>query len=435
MRRLTLLTTLLATLLAGLRADCTAAERPKTVRDCIWIWGHYEGSYDNDWGLPKNSPITPLQGARSMGVQNLIMIRYKGKPAPPYDAYAAQFRGLKKILWSVTGAGGVTSNADRDQTFALAAKMPNITGVFMDDFFHGTREEWPQWLAENNVRFPVVVTLTLPRPTAVDKIVLAQTTWKTGDYRTARFAVELSGDKVHFKEAARGSLPNVSGAEVALALPKGEVRAVRVRILGTHDTGKAKSCGLSQLRLHHGGRCLDLKDAAVESSSVYAGHPAKDMLRREAPASLSVEDLRQLRKRLTVGGRKLDLGVTLYVSQLDPRITAHLQQCDVVSLWTWESANLAHLEENLAKFQALMPGKRVLLGLYMWDFSDARKPMPVELMKKQCGLALRWLREGRIEGMIFLATNICDMNLEAVHWSRRWIAEVGDQPLGEGVRR
>jgi hypothetical protein len=82
----------------------------------------------------------------------------------------------------------------------------------------------------------------------------------------------------------------------------------------------------------------------------------------------------------------------------------------------------------MAKLHSIVPGKRVLLGLYMFDFGTGR-PMPVELMKKQCGLALKWLREGRIEGMIFLATNICDMNLEAVNWSRRWIAEVGGQPL------
>ena len=31
--------------------------------------------------------------------------------------------------------------------------------------------------------------------------------------------------------------------------------------------------------------------------------------------------------------------------------------------------------------------------------------------------------------MIFLATNICDLGLEAVEWTRQWIAQVGDQPL------
>ena len=144
---------------------------------------------------------------------------------------------------------------------------------------------------------------------------------------------------------------------------------------------------------------------------------------------MSVEQLQQLRPRLTVSGRKLDLGVTLYTFQLDKRIIAHLKYFDIVSLWTWEAADLAKLEKNLAKFQAIAPGKRVLLGLYMWDFSGKGRPMPLDLMKKQCNLALKWLREGRIEGMIFLATNLCDLNLEAVKWSRSWIAEVGDQPL------
>jgi hypothetical protein len=39
------------------------------------------------------------------------------------------------------------------------------------------------------------------------------------------------------------------------------------------------------------------------------------------------------------------------------------------------------------------------------------------------------LREGKIEGMIFLASNICDLDLETVEWTRRWIADVGDQSL------
>jgi hypothetical protein len=50
--------------------------------------------------------------------------------------------------------------------------------------------------------------------------------------------------------------------------------------------------------------------------------------------------------------------------------------------------------------------------------------MPLELMQKQCEIGLRWLREGRIEGMIFLASCICDIELETVEWTRRWIAEV-----------
>ena len=65
----------------------------------------------------------------------------------------------------------------------------------------------------------------------------------------------------------------------------------------------------------------------------------------------------------------------------------------------------------------------------MWDYGD-RKPIPVEVMERQCEAGLKWLREGRIEGIIFLPTCICDMELEAVEWTRRWIASHGPCPHG-----
>ena len=64
----------------------------------------------------------------------------------------------------------------------------------------------------------------------------------------------------------------------------------------------------------------------------------------------------------------------------------------------------------------------------MYDYGS-RKPMPVDLMQHQCELGLQWLRDGRIDGMIFLASCICDLELEAVEWTREWIQEVGDKPL------
>jgi len=426
-----------------------AAAEPQTVRDAMWMWGHYKGSYDKKaagrgWGLPGDSPITPVEGARSMGVPNMIMIRYSGKPKPPFDDYALPFRTLKKVMWSVTGMGGVTSKKERDSVFALAAKMPNITGVFMDDFLHYRAQRGaPQWLAKNNVRFPVLLTLTLPSPAAVDRLELVQSAWRTGDYRSGRFTVELSTDKKNFKQVVQGTMPKAPGARAEVALPKTKVRAVRIRIIGTHDTKKAESCGLSRVRLWQGKKRLDLKGVVVEASSQFPGHPPGNVLVDEAvendqpikpvPAAMSVEQLRQLRKRLTVNGRKLDLGVVLYTTQLDRRITPHLKHCDIVSLWTWRAVELANLEKNFARLQTLVPGKRILLGLYMWDFGT-KKPMPVDLMKKQCELALKWLRQGRIEGMIFLATNICDLDLETVNWTRRWIAKVGGQPLRRAKR-
>ena len=70
----------------------------------------------------------------------------------------------------------------------------------------------------------------------------------------------------------------------------------------------------------------------------------------------------------------------------------------------------------------------MLFGCYMWDFG-AQQPMPLDMMQKQTELGLQWLRARQVEGRIFLATNICDLKLETVEWTRKWSAQVGDQKL------
>ena len=434
-----------AAMFVGLQTPASAEEpapagppkRPTdgaTVRDRLWVWAHAVGSYDNAWGLPGNSRVTPLEGAQYLGVPNLIMIRYGGKPAPPFEAYAAAFKPLKRVFWSVTGAGGATSQEEREHVFRLAAKMPNIVGVFMGDFFHGGESEPPQWLAANSPRFPVMLTLRLAEPAAGTRLELTQSAWRTGDYRTATFAVDLPEAAGGWREVGQGTLPNQAEAKVSVDLPGQAVGAIRIRLLGTHDTKDALGCGLRRVRLFAGDREVALAKAKVEASSTYAGFDPQAVVRAEAPdtrpapAALSPDQLRAIRERLRIGVRRLDLGVTLYTHQLSPRIGQHLDLCDVVSLWTWKAQDLRHLEASFAKFRQLAPAKRVLLGCYMWDFGT-NKPMPLDLMKKQTELGLKWLRAGQVEGLIFLATNVCGLNLETVEWTRRWIAQVGDQRL------
>ena len=255
------------------------------VKDKFWIWGHETGSHDKGWDIPKPSRMTPAEGAFYLGVPNIIMIRYEDKPAMPFDQYNIAFSPLKQVVWSITGAGGVTSEDERKHVFELARKFPNITGVFMDDFFTGTE------------------------------------------------------------------------------------------------------------------------------------------------GVLSIEELQSIRKQLIVDGRKLDLMVTVYTHNLNaPSVGKYLELCDKISIWTWEASDLVDMEMNLAKLEKLTPKNGRLLGCYMWDYGK-RQPMPVELMKMQCEKGLKWLNEGRIEGMIFLASCVCDLELEAVEWTRQWISEVGCQRL------
>jgi hypothetical protein len=144
----------------------------------------------------------------------------------------------------------------------------------------------------------------------------------------------------------------------------------------------------------------------------------------------SVASLREFRRRLHGGARPLDLWVVLYTHQFDLPLRAHLAECDGVTLWTWQARDLERLETNFAAAEELAAGRKLMLGCYMWDYGKDGAPMPIELMEHQCRLGLEWLKQGRIEGMIFLASCICDLGLDAVEWTRRWIATVGDRPLG-----
>jgi hypothetical protein len=262
-----------------------------TVKDKLWLWGHDAGAHNDSWGLPRPSRITPTEAAFYLGVPNLIMVRYLGRPPLPFDQYALPFRALKRVVWSVVGASGKTDDEERAHVLELSARHPNITGVMLDDFF--------------------------------------------------------------------GSDPPAQGDDLA-ALPP--------------------------------------------------------------------DKLRELRRRLTVGGRPLSLWAVLYEHQLGKPLAPYLELLDLVSFWAWDSDKLTALEGNLERLEQVAALCGRVLGCYLWDYGK-KKPMPLDLVRHQCGLGLRWLRQGRIEGMIFLASCLCDLELEAVEWTRNWIATMGDQRI------
>jgi hypothetical protein len=273
--------------------DATAlhSAEKSTVKDKLWLWGHDAGAHNEGWGLPGPSRITPTEAAFYLGIPNLIMVRYLGRPPLPFDQYALPFRALKRVVWSVVGASGQTDEKERAHVLELAARHSNITGLMLDDFF--------------------------------------------------------------------GSEQSAQGDDQA-ALPP--------------------------------------------------------------------DKLRDLRSQLTVAGRSLSLWAVLYEHQLDRPLARYLELLDFVSLWTWDSEKLQVLKSNLERLEQAASRCDKVLGCYLWDYGK-KKPMPLDLMQHQCQSGLDWLRQGRIEGMIFLASCLCDLELEAVEWTRNWIAKVGDKQL------
>jgi hypothetical protein len=151
------------------------------------------------------------------------------------------------------------------------------------------------------------------------------------------------------------------------------------------------------------------------------------------PASLTLDQLRALQQQLKGHGKKLDLYVTFYTQFLNRPFGEYLKLIDVIALWTGHVQDLANLDANLALLEKLAPKSRKMLGLYQTDYDEKRVPpwtgMPVAAMQQQCEVALRALRDGRIEGIIFYGCTILDQGFESVEWARKWIQKVGDTKL------
>ncbi|MBO5269713.1 MAG: hypothetical protein J6B77_02935 [Clostridia bacterium] len=146
---------------------------------------------------------------------------------------------------------------------------------------------------------------------------------------------------------------------------------------------------------------------------------------RDCPdkAERSVALLREIRAGLDKVPRPMELFVTWYWHE-DP-YPGMEQYVDVFTFWTWKSDEIPLLPERFLRAEPKYKGKKILLGIYMYDFS-ARKPVSVEHMELQCSYALELMKEGRIDGMIFETNSVMGIGLESELWLRDWVERVKD---------
>lgn len=129
--------------LGAMAVGGVAAAAPKAVypayenclQDRLWMWGHDPGAYDGPKGvynIPLSAPMSMAEGIRSMGIPNVCVIR----GGTPTEEYRAQFRDVKRIAWNLSGGSNESYRALKNYVFGLRDTMPNLTGYYLDDFFH-----------------------------------------------------------------------------------------------------------------------------------------------------------------------------------------------------------------------------------------------------------------------------------------------------------
>ena len=145
-------------------------------------------------------------------------------------------------------------------------------------------------------------------------------------------------------------------------------------------------------------------------------------------AKWTVDELAQFRRRLLAIDKDFKIFATYYyASQVDLPLGDYLDLIDVVTLWCGPK-DVVNLEANLKRAEASAPKCKKMLGCYVVDYGGKRG-LSVELMKLQCETGLKWLREGRIHDMIFLANTVLDVGLPSAEFSRQWIKRVGNEKL------
>lgn len=142
-----------------------------------------------------------------------------------------------------------------------------------------------------------------------------------------------------------------------------------------------------------------------------------DFFVKEKPP-FSLEEITQIKEKLNKNG--LELWTVIYQHQLNLPVKEYLERFDLITYWIWQSEGINEVEECFDRFCKTIPDKRKALGIYMWDYGN-NKEMPLDLFIKECEIGLKWLKEGKIEGIIFLASCIVDLGLSTVEWVKRWI--------------
>ncbi|WP_143072866.1 hypothetical protein [Parapedobacter indicus] len=142
-------------------------------------------------------------------------------------------------------------------------------------------------------------------------------------------------------------------------------------------------------------------------------------------ARYTLQSIEDMRNRLHgFQKRHLVLWLVWYIHQLDYELADYIKLFDVLTMWEWKGSNLKDLDHNIEKFVNKTPGKRRLMGCYLWNFGE-KMPMTVDQMAHQLEVCHRWIKRGDIEGIVFCANTVVDIGLESVEFTRNWISKHG----------
>ena len=144
----------------------------------------------------------------------------------------------------------------------------------------------------------------------------------------------------------------------------------------------------------------------------YTAHPA--------PA------VREERRRLNAAG--VELWCVHYERHIERDIREYLDAFDGFTFWFWSQQSPEKYEEILSEFVAKTPGKRRMLGVYLYDFGRSRPADPA-LVERELARAKELILAGTIEGFILHTNAVADLGYEGYDRAVAWMQAHGDDEV------
>ncbi len=114
------------------------------LKDKLWLWGHPEGRYNNEFGNTEISRMTPFEGATYLDCSGVFMVPAGAKVNR--RQYHLSFTTLDRVGWDLLRSDDGDPEAGAGKTLEVveelineAKEFPNVTCGVFDDFFANGR--------------------------------------------------------------------------------------------------------------------------------------------------------------------------------------------------------------------------------------------------------------------------------------------------------
>ena len=175
------------------------------------------------------------------------------------------------------------------------------------------------------------------------------------------------------------------------------------------------------------GNTQDVIDALSVGKNI-TGAVVDDFFSPERIKRFTPTILKKMYDKLSANG--LDFWCVLYNHQLNMDLQEYLDCFDGITFWIWGSQYVKNVEEYLRKLFLIAKNKKIMLGIYLWDWFDtSSKQMNPELFEQQLKRYLDILKNGEIEGIVFCSNTVGDADAEINRILKRYVIEYGDKQI------